>query len=44
MAPGRNVVKANDQFYRPLKQSPEPATYNPKPISKNLKYSIHIKL
>lgn len=32
IAPGRNDVKANDMFYRPLKQSPEPASYNPKPL------------
>ena len=32
MAPGRNDVKANDMFFRPLKQSPEPATYNPKAV------------
>jgi len=32
LAPGRNDVKANDMFYRPLKQSPEPASYNPKPL------------
>ena len=30
MGHGRNEVKSNDMFFRPLKQSPEPATYNPK--------------
>lgn len=30
MAPGRNDVKANDMFYKALKQAPEPATYNPR--------------
>lgn len=44
MAHGRNVVKANDMFYRPLKQSPEPATYTPKTLDRSLKYSLHIKL
>jgi hypothetical protein len=30
IAPGRGDVKANDMFYRALKQSPEPASYSPK--------------
>ena len=32
LAQGRNDVKANDMFFRPLKQAPEPATYSPKPL------------
>ena len=44
IAPGRNDVKANDMFYRPLKQAPEPATYNPKPLDGSVKYSLHPRL
>ena len=29
MAQGRNDIKANDMFYRGLKQCPEPASYSP---------------
>ena len=44
MGEGRNVVKANDMFYRALKQCPEPATYSPKKYEDSFKYSIHPKL
>ena len=44
MAAGRNDIKANDMFYRGLKQCPEPATYSPKGIDGSLKYSIHPRL
>lgn len=44
MGEGRNIIKANDMFYRSLKQCPDPGTYSPKKYEDSLKYSIHPKL
>ena len=44
LAQGRQDVKANDMFFRPLKQCPEPASYNPQTSYTSLKYSIHSKI
>lgn len=32
MGHGRSEVKANDVFHQHLKHSPEPCSYNPKPL------------
>jgi hypothetical protein len=41
---GRNSIKANDMFYRSLKQCPDSGTYSPKKYEDSLKYSMHPKL
>jgi len=44
MAQGRNDIKTNDMFYRPLKQAPDSGSYSPRHLDGSLKYSIHARL